>query len=114
MVHQEAPPCHVPSDCRAFLDVALLDFTGTKRKVCTLTEANTISKMALLACWFVMLVIALLILALGAMPIALLSLGTWEVINQLVERHGLRFQRVAVDLPNDAGERSQLRFRVSR
>ena len=82
MVHQEAPPCHVPSDCRAFLDVALLDFTGTKRKVCTLTEANTISKMALLACWFVMLVIALLILALGAMPIALLSLGTWEVINR--------------------------------
>jgi hypothetical protein len=47
-----------------------------------LTEANTISKVALLACWLIMLVIALLILALGAMPIALLSLGTWEVINR--------------------------------
>ena len=47
-----------------------------------MTEGNTISKVALLACWLVMLVIALLILALGAMPVALLSLRTWEVINR--------------------------------
>jgi hypothetical protein len=60
----------------------MLDFTGTQRNGCALTGANTISKMALLACWLVLLVTALLILALGAMAIALLSLGTWEVINR--------------------------------
>lgn len=46
-----------------------------------LTGANTISNVALLACGLVMLVVALLILALGAMPIALLSLAPWGVIN---------------------------------
>ena len=46
-----------------------------------LTGANAISNVALLAC-FVMLVVALLILALGAMPIALLGLAPWGVINR--------------------------------
>jgi hypothetical protein len=51
---QNTPPCHVPSDCWALLDVAGPDFTGTERNGCILTEANTISNAALLACWLVL------------------------------------------------------------
>jgi hypothetical protein len=38
------------------------------------------SKMTVLACWIVVLVIVLLTLALAALPIALLGRQTWEVI----------------------------------
>ena len=72
----------VKADCWALLDVAVPDFTGTERNGCILTGTNTISNVALLACWLVMVVVALLILALGAMPIALLSLAPWGVINR--------------------------------
>jgi hypothetical protein len=44
-------------------------------------EANSISKITLLACWFVVLGMTLPILALAATPIAFLSLGTWQVIS---------------------------------
>jgi hypothetical protein len=44
-------------------------------------RANATSTMAVLACWLVVLVIALLTFALVALPIALLSPQTWEVID---------------------------------
>jgi hypothetical protein len=60
------------------------DAVVTNANGCTLTGkggAKAISKMALLACWLVVLVMTLPILALAATPIAFLSLGTWQVIS---------------------------------